>query len=279
VEAQSTEPGWYPDPTGRHEYRFWSGTEWSRHVDDAGMRSFDVLESLVEGPTYVVPAARGPRSREDKVVRGRRRRRRRRRFALVAVVLAAALGLAGGATAGLILTLDDGDDATVAPPVDPLTSSLEEYILDTSVGEVTEADATCMAQRVIDTVGREALESAGVDRGADPLIALSDDQVQAGLGNAFGCLDDPTLTAVMIRTFSPSMQANLGVADSGCLIEGWMAGLGRETMIDIYSQWAASRNADILGALPDDQVGVMAGVVADCQASHPVSTTAPPPAP
>lgn len=35
--------GWRPDPTGRHEYRYWTGTGWSRHVSDAGKRSTDAM--------------------------------------------------------------------------------------------------------------------------------------------------------------------------------------------------------------------------------------------
>ncbi len=28
--------GWYPDPSGRHELRFWDGSAWSAHVSDHG---------------------------------------------------------------------------------------------------------------------------------------------------------------------------------------------------------------------------------------------------
>jgi Protein of unknown function (DUF2510) len=33
--------GWLPDPSGRHQYRYWNGRGWSRHVADAGNRSTD----------------------------------------------------------------------------------------------------------------------------------------------------------------------------------------------------------------------------------------------
>jgi hypothetical protein len=35
--------GWLPDPTGRHEYRYWNGSSWSRHVADGGRRSTDAM--------------------------------------------------------------------------------------------------------------------------------------------------------------------------------------------------------------------------------------------
>jgi hypothetical protein len=34
-------PGWLIDPTGRHEKRYWSGSEWTEHVSDAGVPGID----------------------------------------------------------------------------------------------------------------------------------------------------------------------------------------------------------------------------------------------
>jgi hypothetical protein len=36
-------PSWHPDPTGRHEHRFWDGEAWSEHVSDAGQIATDPL--------------------------------------------------------------------------------------------------------------------------------------------------------------------------------------------------------------------------------------------
>lgn len=33
--------GWYADPSGRHEKRYWDGTRWTEHVSDADVRSTD----------------------------------------------------------------------------------------------------------------------------------------------------------------------------------------------------------------------------------------------
>lgn len=35
--------GWYPDPSGRHEKRYWDGTRWTEHVSDADQQSNDPL--------------------------------------------------------------------------------------------------------------------------------------------------------------------------------------------------------------------------------------------
>jgi hypothetical protein len=33
--------GWHPDPTGRHQYRWFDGVRWSNHVGDDGVASTD----------------------------------------------------------------------------------------------------------------------------------------------------------------------------------------------------------------------------------------------
>ena len=34
-------PGWLTDPSGRHEKRYWSGSEWTEHVTDGGVPDSD----------------------------------------------------------------------------------------------------------------------------------------------------------------------------------------------------------------------------------------------
>jgi Protein of unknown function (DUF2510) len=36
-------PCWLVDPTRRHEKRYWSGSEWTEHVSDAGVPGTDPL--------------------------------------------------------------------------------------------------------------------------------------------------------------------------------------------------------------------------------------------
>jgi hypothetical protein len=33
--------GWLTDPFGRHEQRYWSGSEWTEHVTDGGVPGID----------------------------------------------------------------------------------------------------------------------------------------------------------------------------------------------------------------------------------------------
>ena len=36
---------WHPDPTGKHDHRWWDGERWTEHVADAGQASIDPLDA------------------------------------------------------------------------------------------------------------------------------------------------------------------------------------------------------------------------------------------
>jgi Septum formation/Protein of unknown function (DUF2510) len=40
-------PGWNPDPTGRHEYRYWDGSTWTDDVSDNGVTAVDPVSAPV----------------------------------------------------------------------------------------------------------------------------------------------------------------------------------------------------------------------------------------
>ena len=41
--SQGPAAGWYPDPLGRHEHRYFDGSVWTSHVADAGRAAEDPL--------------------------------------------------------------------------------------------------------------------------------------------------------------------------------------------------------------------------------------------
>lgn len=50
--------GWWADPSGRHEMRFWNGSAWTDHVSDGGNPGSDALaEGEVPPPPMPTPAA------------------------------------------------------------------------------------------------------------------------------------------------------------------------------------------------------------------------------
>ncbi|MEA2126173.1 MAG: hypothetical protein QOI80_2955 [Solirubrobacteraceae bacterium] len=53
--------GWQPDPRGRHEYRYWDGSQWTDHVSDQGEVSQDpVAETGAPAADTPAPAAADP---------------------------------------------------------------------------------------------------------------------------------------------------------------------------------------------------------------------------
>lgn len=44
-----TPASWQPDPTGRHDHRYWDGTRWTEHVADAGVAGVDPFEEATPG--------------------------------------------------------------------------------------------------------------------------------------------------------------------------------------------------------------------------------------
>jgi len=49
-----SEPGWQPDPTGRHEYRYWDGARFTDDVADGGATAVDPMTPSPEPPPTAV---------------------------------------------------------------------------------------------------------------------------------------------------------------------------------------------------------------------------------
>jgi uncharacterized protein YxjI len=47
----ATPPGWFPDPLGRHEQRYWDGQQWTEHVASHGRQSVDPVGAPQQVPT------------------------------------------------------------------------------------------------------------------------------------------------------------------------------------------------------------------------------------
>jgi hypothetical protein len=58
-------PGWNPDPTGRHEYRYWDGGNWTDDVSDNGITSVDPVAGGASVPgAGGAPTAVGPTTQQ-----------------------------------------------------------------------------------------------------------------------------------------------------------------------------------------------------------------------
>jgi hypothetical protein len=58
-DPHDTPAGWHPDPSGRHELRYWDG-HWTAHVSSRGKQAYDMLPGQSAAPTR--PAAAAPQT-------------------------------------------------------------------------------------------------------------------------------------------------------------------------------------------------------------------------
>jgi len=66
--SDTTPAGWLPDPTGRHDHRYWDGSRWTEHVADAGVAATDPQGApdlpppgaAAPGPSAAQPATTDP---------------------------------------------------------------------------------------------------------------------------------------------------------------------------------------------------------------------------
>jgi hypothetical protein len=58
TDASRAAAGWYPDPPGRHEHRYWDGNGWTLDVADAGVTGIDqrVRATMAEQGATPAPA-------------------------------------------------------------------------------------------------------------------------------------------------------------------------------------------------------------------------------
>jgi hypothetical protein len=61
----SPAPGWLPDPTSRHEYRYWDGSRWTDDVADRGVASTDALDAGPPVASDPNPTAADPTQQVD----------------------------------------------------------------------------------------------------------------------------------------------------------------------------------------------------------------------
>jgi hypothetical protein len=135
------EPGWLPDPAGRHQYRYWDGAGWTDNVADGGVASTDAIDPRGTGgpvdgsPSYggdatvpagspgwaapadstqqypAAPGPQGPRYPPSYGAAPQPPDRRRPPAGLIAALAVVAVALIGGLVYFLTRDDDDGDTA------------------------------------------------------------------------------------------------------------------------------------------------------------------------
>jgi hypothetical protein len=124
--------GWYPDPSGKHEQRYYDGTQWTEHVSNGGVTAVDPVPT---GPPTMSTTAAMPVAPATPTPAGGPSPATSRRWVpwvvglvAVAVIAVVAVALTSGD--------DDGDDTVEAVTT---TSREEEDEADTTTIPTTEA--------------------------------------------------------------------------------------------------------------------------------------------
>ncbi|MGH9213374.1 MAG: DUF2510 domain-containing protein [Acidimicrobiales bacterium] len=229
-------PGWLPDPTGRHEYRYWDGSQWCDDVSDGGNTSFDPIATATPQASgydqqpasgYDQQAASGygqpasayggspyaPQSQD-----GQPRSSGPSTGLLVGLgVLLAVLVVgivvvvtSGGddddsdaETAGNTATGDDdgGDVTTTADDGgsgSTVTDLIAEGVVASGNGVLTDEEGQCIAEGMVNELGEDRIIELGLDSSAatDPFSVLEPDEQTAVLQAILDCVPAETLAEI-----------------------------------------------------------------------------------
>jgi hypothetical protein len=130
-DQMSAPAGWYPDPFGRHQYRYWDGVTWSSSVSDGGVQSQDTPGQRGG------PAVSRRDQDQNRAAGSDGRSRRAGRFVGFLTSLPALLtGVAGMITAAGTIWISTQDKE----PAPPLVVAAEDLGVDQVIEENSESE-------------------------------------------------------------------------------------------------------------------------------------------
>lgn len=218
--------GWQPDPTGRHQHRYWDGVQWTDHVADGGAESVDPFAGVAQGgpPGYGPmggggdPYGGGPGGPPTGPQRPPRSGPSPALLVAIGVVLiAVVVGVAvvltssdddGGDETSTDTTeqtsdttAGDGSTTTTAGGTDDtsenaLVGLLATGMLEASNGALNEEQANCIAEQMFDTLGTERIIELGQDPSGNAFNAMTSEEQQAVAGALLECVDAETLAEI-----------------------------------------------------------------------------------
>jgi hypothetical protein len=220
------QPGWWPDPTQRHEYRYWDGQAWSDVVADGGVESRE-------------PGRSGSRV----VLLG------------VLLVVVAVVGVVIGALAG-------GDDEPSASSDEAgtdrqeLVDGLAAGLYENFGGTFSHDEADCAADSLMSKVGQGRLLDLGLGP-SNPydvfsVTELTPEEQHDVVSSVVGCISDDRLVGYLASTYSEG--GELTYEQGECIAEGQIELLGPDRLRELVVEGNFSPGASMASlADPEDQ--------------------------
>jgi hypothetical protein len=245
-------PGWHPDPSGRHEHRYWDGSRWTDDVADAGVAATDPLPGVAEPggeptattptvdasapgdepttvaeptqtfptpgpptrPYPVQPGDPGPQDWSGAPVPSAAPPRKGPPAALIVGIVVLVVALAGGVAFAVIR--DDDDTTEISDRHTTTTEAVDESTDDTLV------DATTTT------------EGPGADVGAESdLVDMMADEIATSSGGAITHEEAVCMSEVMLD--------RLGIAK--------LAEIGQSNTADPFEEMTPAEQAEIFTAV------------------------------
>ncbi|HMG45218.1 MAG TPA: hypothetical protein VK611_28055 [Acidimicrobiales bacterium] len=183
-----------------------------------------------------------------------------------------------GATAFVLLTR--GGDDTVDPMTEgePLLAAVMDALHQRSGGTLTDAEASCMADELVGSVGADRLIELRVLDGADPMLALDAPEKEVAFPQAFDCLDDAGMVEFMSSTIWAREEAEgLSPEVAPCAVRRWLDGLGRQRVIYLYTTFVRPVPTPINESLNENEWDFVGNAINSCvgESSTPASVQAP----
>jgi Protein of unknown function (DUF2510) len=186
------EPGWQADPAGRHQFRYWDGSQWTDHVADQGVLSTEPLGPAPPAPTAPTQPAYPPSYYYAPAPAAAPPARRRRSKVPLVIGLLAVVALLAAGTVYVLASRGDGSGtfareledrgSTLSHPIRPPDDSVvlirvssDDERFDPVIGVSASPE---LIDHYVDFFGSEASRPADEFPGAIPeghqLLAVAD---------------------------------------------------------------------------------------------------------
>ncbi len=261
--------GWFPDPVGRGEHRWWDGHGWTDVVSVDGQERTDPQPPPLGSPASTGagistewpapaapgfdPAAGGAPSGSFGERPGASGRSSGWVRAAAVVAVAGIVGVAAGAATG---AAGEGPDYAAA-----LATDLEAR----SRGLLTADEAVCVADGMVTHFGEgrlQGLELIGEPDQPWPLTDLSDADERAFATLSYDCVEQQHLVDHLVDSWFPVRGRTID--DRRCLSQRYVNALPGARMREILVALYTDEAFEVDDLLTDDELADVSGIALEC---------------